>query len=197
VRLTLITAPTEEPVTLVEAKQQLRVDHSEEDAFIDQLIAAARQEAEVATRRAFITQTWELKLAGFPCSGVPIEIPLSPLVSVTSVSYLDTAGASQTWASSDYTVDAPAGPRPPRGRIIPDYALTYPSTQMMENSVTVRFVAGYGAAVAVPQGIKQAILLRVGDLYARRESAVVGAMFTDTRAAESLLWPYRSLVATA
>lgn len=194
-RLTLVTAPTDEPVTLAEAKRHLRVDHSEEDALIEALIGAARQEAEATTRRAFITQTWSLKLDGFPCDGVPIEVPLSPLVSVTSVTYLDTAGASQTWAAADYTVDAPVGPRPPRGLIIPDYALPYPVTQIIQNAVTVRFVAGYGAALAVPRGIKQAILLRVGDLYGRRESGVVGTSFTETHAAESILWPYRSLVA--
>ena len=54
----LVTAPTEEPVSLAEAKLHLRVDYTNDDVLIGALITAARQHAENDTRRALVTQTW-------------------------------------------------------------------------------------------------------------------------------------------
>ena len=53
--------------------------------------------------RALLTQTWDMYLDEFPCAG-EIIIPLSPLQSVTSVSYVDQHGATQTWASANYRI---------------------------------------------------------------------------------------------
>ena len=101
----LVTGPAEEPVTRDETKTQLRIDHTDEDSFVDGLITAARAYVEDATFRALVTQTWKLNLEAWP-AGNAIEIPKPPLQSVSSVVYLDEAGASTTWASSNYIVDA-------------------------------------------------------------------------------------------
>lgn len=192
--LTLVTPPATEPVTATEAKLHLRVDHTTDDALITILIATARQMVEQITRRALITQTWDWKLDGFPAC---FDIPKPPLVSVTSISYVDTAGASQTWASTNYIVDAPGGPTAQPGRIAPAYGVSYPSTRSIINSVTVRFVAGYGAASAVPEPLKQAVLLLIGHLYANRESVVItgrGSIVAEMpQTVEWLCWPYRAL----
>ena len=39
----------------------------------------------------------------------------------------------------------------------------------LPEAVQIRFVAGYGAAAAVPEDIKEAMLLIIGHLYAHRE----------------------------
>jgi len=124
-------------------------------------IKAAREYGETFTHRAFITQTWDLKLDAFPCDGA-IEIPQAPLLTASSspastdpvVTYVDTAGATQTWNAALYTVDAPSGPKARLGRIEPIYGGVFPSTRDVVNAVTVRFYAGYGAAAAVPSLIK-------------------------------------------
>lgn len=51
-------APAEEPVTLAEAKAHLRVSGTDEDAYIDALVKAARGRAESLTRRQLITATY-------------------------------------------------------------------------------------------------------------------------------------------
>lgn len=164
----LINAPTVEPVSLVEATAHLYVTHSDDDALISAYIAAAREDAERRLGRALISQTWELALEAFPSA---IELPNPPLVSVTSIKYLDTAGVEQTLDPSQYLVDTDSVP----GAVVPAYGASWPSIRSQRNAVRVRYVAGYGADGSfVPASIRQWILLRTGALYENRESAVAG-----------------------
>jgi len=193
--LALVTAPPAEPVSLDEAKDHLRVKNGDEDVLLTGLIKAARQHVDGRDgwlNRALITQTWDLFLDAFPCSSdIPIVVPLPPLQSITSVTYLDDAGASQTWAATDYTVDAKSEP----GRILPAYGLSYPSTRRVMNAVTVRFVAGYGLAVAVPATLKLALGALVAHFYEHREPIIltggVGSPIPLPMHVEALLMPYR------
>lgn len=153
------------------------------DPMLNVLIKAARQHVESHTSRALITQTWDwkgdsfrvMRDKGFPNS--PLVVPLAPLISVTSVTYLDQDGASQTWSSSTgYQTDIPTGnPWMPAGRIMPREGQTWPDTQSNTfNAVTIRFVCGYGAASAVPLPLKQAMLLLIGHWYEHREAVNIG-----------------------
>jgi uncharacterized phiE125 gp8 family phage protein len=169
------SAPIAEPVTLQAAKTQVRRrDTTDDDVLLeDVLIPAARERAEQATRRQFITATYDLKLdGGFPGE---IVLPLPPLQSVLSVTYVDEDGATQTLATDQYTVDAPSGPRALRGRIVPAYNVSWPGTRSQINAVTVRFVAGYGSTHAsVPPRLKMAMLTDIATLYENREDVVMG-----------------------
>lgn len=167
------------------------------DPEMNNLIKSARQDAENYVDRALITQTWDLKAESFDelLVGSYILVPKPPLVSVTSITYVDTVGTSQTWASGNYTVDAPAGPQAMHGRIARAYGISFPATRSVINAVTVRFVAGYGAASAVPQPLKQAMLLLIGHMYENRESVVVagrGELVVEIpQSAKWLMDPYR------
>lgn len=131
-------------------------------------ITAARDRAELATQRSLLTQTWDLVLDDFPADTY-IEIPKPPLVSVTHLKYKDTAGTLQTWAASNYVVDAPAGPRCRRGRLSLARSVVWPSTYGQAGDVTVRFICGNATAAAVPELLKSAIKIDVSALYANRE----------------------------
>lgn len=161
------------------------------DPIVNALIETAREDAENFTKRALITQTWDLNLDTFP---TVIRIPKPPLVSVTHVKYYDTTGTLQTFSSSSYIVDAPAGPQCLEGCISLAPNQSWPSIQTRKNAVTVRFVAGYGAASAVPESIKQAMKLMIGHLYENRESVVItdrGSIVQEMpQAAQWLLGPY-------
>jgi uncharacterized phiE125 gp8 family phage protein len=109
---------------------------------------------------------------------------------------VDSNGTTQTWAASNYTVDAPAGPECTPGRVIANYGVTYPSTQSIPNAVTVRFVAGYGAAAsAVPYGIKAAMKLLIGHWWVNRQAVnLTGPGNTESTVplgVDSLLWPFK------
>lgn len=204
--LTLVTGPATEPLTLSDAKLHLRVDAPDEDALIDILIRAARETVESYTHRALITQTWDYKLDGFPLGWSTIDfdtrhvdsgaiwLPNPPLVSVTSVSYVDSNGTTQTWASSNYTVDNPQGPHARMGRIVPAWSIYYPVTRSVPNAVTVRYVAGYGNASAVPSSIKAAMKLLIGNWWLNREAGQIVRGSADVLpfGLEMLLWPYKA-----
>src|SRR5688572_25610126 len=104
--LVVQTPPAAEPVTTAEAKLHLRVTDSDDDTYIGSLITAARQKLENENGLAFINQTWDLTLDAFPDLGDVIKFPIHPLSSVTSITYKDTDGTTQTWSSSMYVVDA-------------------------------------------------------------------------------------------
>jgi uncharacterized phiE125 gp8 family phage protein len=184
--LKLITAAAAEPVTLAEAKAHLRATDAE-DALIGTLILAARQALDGRDGilgRALMEQTWELVLDAFPCPS--IDIPLPPLKSVTSVKYIDADGVEQTLAEAAYTVDADSEP----GRVVVVDA--WPPTKAVPNAVRIRFVAGYADATSVPDGLKAAMLLHIGDLYVNRERGITGTIHAENPAYDSLVFPYRT-----
>lgn len=157
--LTLTSAPATEPVTTAEAKAWLRQDHAADDTMIEELVKSARQLVEQETGLALITQTWRLTLDDFP--EWEIELPRSPLASVSSITYVDSAGATQTLDAAEYESDETVRP----GIVQPSYGNTWPAARCQAKSVQITFVAGYGAASAVPAPLKQAVKALAGFLY--------------------------------
>ena len=189
--LVLVTAPAVEPISTADAKSHLRVDISDDDTYIDTLVAVARRTAERISRHALITQTWDLLLDAFPAGDV-LEIPLPPLQSVTYVQYTDDDGNTSTFAASSYQVDAEGTP----GRIALDFGETWPADMLQTVAgVRVRFVAGFGdAASDVPEDIIHAMKLMIGHWYENREDVTVGAVAREIpKASEFLLANYREL----
>ena len=204
--LQLIIPPVQEPVSLAEAKLHLRVDFPDDDALIVAIVTAARQHAEMLTRRQFVTARWKFVLDRFPgvgrngavvqAAGEPfflpgnaILLPKSPLQTVLGIDYLDAGNVLQTLPEADYVVDAACEP----ARITPVAGATWPITLPQIAAVSVLFDAGYGDAAAVPEGIKAWIKLRVGSLYEHREDF---ALMTRGRIealpfVDGLLDPYR------
>ncbi len=185
--LQLVTPPAEEPVSLAEAKLHLRVDVDDDDALIGSIISAARQTAETLTGRQLITSRWKLVLDAFPCQ--TILLAKCPVQSVVNIQYLDMNGMSQTLPLIDYVVDTACEP----ARITPVFGKTWPPTLPQIGAVTITFDAGYGAASAVPEGIKSWIKLRVGSLYAHREemSILMRGRIDPLPFVDGLLDPYR------
>lgn len=131
--LITITPATDEPVTLAEAKEHLRVTHAEDDDLIERLITGAREFVEQQTGRA-------LAAASYRYTGTLKLLPLVP-AEVTSVEALQSDGV--TWeADADVAYDA-------------DRNLLTGTTRCQHK---VEFTTDPGE---VPQALKDAILLRV------------------------------------
>ncbi len=169
--LSLSSAPATEPVTLAEAKTHCRVDATvtADDTLITSLIQAARETCEKRMGQAFVTQTWKMSLDRFASWG--IVLPLPPVQSIASITYTDLNGATQTLSPTLYLLDAESRP----ARLTPSYLGYWPATRYLVNAVQISFVAGYGAASAVPESIKTAIKLLTTHWYENREAVVIGA----------------------
>lgn len=188
--LVLLTGPAEEPVSVIEAKAHLRVSTAADDALIGSLITAAREYVESETRRALVTQVWDLFMDA-PPAGDEVVLPMPKLRSVESIQFHRADGTSGTVPSLEYFVDGASEP----GRVRLVSGASWPSVELRPaNGFQVRFEAGYGGAGDVPQGIKQAILLLVGTLYENREDVVVAQGVNIGRlpfGMRALLGPFR------
>lgn len=173
---TVVTAPTKEPVSLAEVKGQLRLDMAStaEDTDLNRFIAAARWYYEWRTGRTIHQTTYDWVLSAFPGESY-IALPrATPLVSITSLIYKDSTGASTTVANTEYIADTDSTP----GRLVLGYNKSWPSfTPYPVSPVKVRYVAGIATAsplVEADDDIKLPILLLIGGFYENRESIVLG-----------------------
>ena len=197
--LVLSTPPTIEPVTLDEVRLHVRYAEDDETSLLEIYAKAAREWCERFTGRQFITASWTLKLDAFPGAqprrewyypgGGGLRLPKPPLQSVTSIQYIDTAGATQTFAAASYDEDI----YQEYGRVAPAYQESWPSTREDINAVTIIYVAGYGdERQDVPAPLRQAILLLTGHWFENRESVLVGVgAAVVPHAVEDLLWAYK------
>jgi len=182
-------APSVEPVSTTVLKGWLRVDTSDDDTLLGSLSAGARAYFENATNRQLITATWQFKVATFPNDGGDFILTVSPLQSVTSVTYVNTSDVVTTWDSSNYVVDTDSNV----GRLRPAYNVDYPSdVRGYDQDVVVTFVAGYGdAASDVPDGALLAVKLLAGNWYENRESNAPIALQPVPMALQALMWQFK------
>lgn len=180
----LTIAPSIEPLTVQEVKDNLKITDTGEDSRLEGLIASARLWCEGYTNRSFIKQTrtqymdefWQPKgYNGDAKYSSCVELLQGPLLSVAgttviSVKYYDENDALQTMPSSDYWIDAT--------RPIPRIYVkeSWPTTKVRPNAVEIAYYAGYGTAASdVPQYFKDAMHLYIAHLYENRVPEIAGA----------------------
>lgn len=169
----VVVPPAAEPITLAEAKRhaQLPADATDDDAYLQLLIAAAREHVEELTGRAFVTQTLETSWDDFPRCGGIIRLPRAPVQSIASVGYTDSADAPIVLDPTAYRVVVGTP-----GKVLLPYSGTgaWPTAAL---SPAVRYVAGYGDDPAdVPAVAKMAISILVAHWYERRLPVAPGAL---------------------
>lgn len=205
--LSQTTAPSEEPVTLDEARQWCRVDSDDrtQDQVIEGLIVAARTLVEEKTGQQLVTASWQYVLDRFPyrvpgrtwqwpgdvwdrqnaswLEGLTVRLPRPPLQSVTSIQYIDTTGLTQTWPVANYIVDITTKP----GRVMPVFGQIWPIVLVTPNAAIFNYVSGYGNRAAVPATFKLAVKLLLGHWWLNREA--VGTVGQEIALAfETLIW---------
>lgn len=194
-----------EPITLAEARQHLRVDTyevgspaetvSDDDAWIEAVLPAAREYCEHYLGRALAPRTMEYVGDAFPTvaietpPGPAFQLPFGPVQSVESITYTDTDDAPQTVASVDYEVDAISVP----SQVVLAYGSSWPTARSSTGSVRVRYVTGYSVpgespqVYALPKTARAAILLFLGHLYENREAVTTGSLVELPLGVQSLL----------
>jgi uncharacterized phiE125 gp8 family phage protein len=173
--LAVVTAAATEPITVAQAKTQVRQDDDADDTYFDALIATARAHVENYIGKRLITQTWDMKRDYFPVGDIPIIMPYGPVTSITSITYVDTGGTTQTLSSSLYTLDTTSFSQ----RLYPVYGQIWPATRDQRNAVIIRHITGYADADSVPPTIVHAVKMLVSHWYEQREVVVVGASVNE------------------
>ena len=181
------TAPVGDIISLQEAKEHLNLEHTGDDDLVETIVADVTARYDGITGimgRALRTQTVVLYLDAWPSE---IMLPLPPFQSITSVTYTDSDGNSQTLAADQYRTTMRNGVT----YIIPAYNVTWPTVRGDTDCIQITWVCGYGSK-AVPGPIKRAMLLEVGDAYEHRETVVVGTTIgKNEMAIKNLITPYR------
>jgi uncharacterized phiE125 gp8 family phage protein len=166
----LLTPPAAEPLSLGEVKEFLRVEHEADDAMIESLIASARGEVELATRRVLVTQTWRIVLHRWPPSG-RIVSPASPLRTLEAARVFDSDGDAEALDTGAFLLDTSSVP----GMIAFSRGVL-PTPGRALAGIEFDVTAGYGEAADVPAPLTQAIRLLVARGYEHRDRIVPDAL---------------------
>jgi uncharacterized phiE125 gp8 family phage protein len=190
-----ILGPLIEPISVADLKTYLRLDGASEDGLLAGLIATARLQIEAALSLALITQSWAWTFDRWPPQPA-IELPLSPVQSITSVT-VTTRGSVATVPASSYLLDGDTRP----ARLIA--RSKWQQADIAPRGIEIKFAAGFGSLPAeVPAPLRQALLQLAAHWYGRRDadgacavgpgaSALTSAAGPLPPSVNSLLQPYR------
>ncbi len=205
--LKIDTAWTTSAVATSEQKSFMRVDFSDDDTLIAELVKASQNVIETYINRAITTQTLSLFLDRLPFyndvklqEGVftapdieynsnYIVLPRPPVASVTHVKYFDDSDTESTFASSNYYVDTISE----QARVVLKKGVSWPTVAETRNAnaYEIKYVAGYGGASDVPEPITQAIKLLTTHLYENREAVTSLSVNAIPYTIGALLQPYK------
>ncbi len=164
----VISQPENAPVSALYAKAHLRADFIDDDATIDRLISAATYAIERRCGISLVQQTIDAKCDGFEDFD---WLGFGPLISISSVKYVDGDGVEQTLSTDVYE----ARKDYLGASIVLKYGQSWPSPRY-GSQITVRAVVGFSN---VPADIVQALLMLVGHWYENREAVTVGTVATE------------------
>ena len=187
--VTRATGPAVEPLTVAEAKLHLRVDISDDDAYIGTLITAAREWVENYLDRTLITTQLILRAAEFPTEELELaRPPMATAGTATAVviTYTLADTTTATLSTALYRVDRTSTP----GNVAPIINGTWPSDVIEDaNAVAVTYWAGYGpTSASVPATIRHAMLMLIGHWYEQRSAVLTATISKPLEfAVESLL----------
>lgn len=195
----VIVPVQDEPLSVDECRQHLEAARYDDagldvvdDAYIEALLAAAREHCEQFLGLSLAQRVLEVEIDEFPAGGGAIELLFGPVRAVLAFAAGDAGSSSSsdatqidpaTWRLDDYSQP---------NRLLPVGA--WPAVAAGQ-PVRVRYLAGYGVdsegGLPLPATAGAAIRLVLGHLYAHREEATEKALTALPLGVEALLRPLR------
>lgn len=171
-------------ILLADAKTHLNIedDFTDDDSYITQLIKDSTQEAEnyVDSDIAKTTNVFEY----YDFYGSQVTLDGVPTISVESITYLDSAGDSQTVTLADCTIK--------KGVQVTE--IVFPDADYIDtDKLTVNYTSGYEDSTTVPASIHRAILMKIGDFYDVQRGSMVSGAFKDSGAFERALNSFKKI----
>ncbi len=163
--LVITAAPSDELLSVEDAKRHLRVLSGDLDDEITSLVQASRDYCERYTQRTLRkTVTRTLTQATWWCK--PIKLPWPPLLTVTEITYYDADNVSQTLDAATYSVELSTDGG---GRVLWVPNATQPALYLREDAITIEFTAGYGSidstTAPLPPVALQAMKTKITELW--------------------------------
>jgi uncharacterized phiE125 gp8 family phage protein len=181
----IVSAAQTEPLTLEQASEHVRIDSTDDLAYLNSLVSVAREYVDSVTGRVSIQTTfkvvapsWHALINGYDeLINIPqrnlYSIPIfrAPLVSVSNVKYYpaDTETLT-TVSSSDYRVITLTE----IGMI--QFKETPPEHEDRPDAVQIEFIAGYSDSCNVPPILAHAQKMLVAHLYENRVPAAFASV---------------------
>lgn len=178
---TVVTAKSNDlPVTLAEAKEHLRILGGDLDVEVFAALEAATEFCESVSGRSLrVSHTLAQKYASWPCD--PVQFDRHPVKAISSITYYDADGASQTLATSKYRLQPSTNAA---AALEWDDTFDSPSLDDRDDAVTITYTAGYTDIESVPAMAKYAIKLKLAELFGDLDERRIDA---TQRACDSLL----------
>lgn len=159
----VITLPDDPIIDLDIVEKSIKWNHGvPESVLLRRWLRSARELAQQYTGRPIGDQVLEIAMDRFPCGD--IELPLSPVKSIVSVSYVDESNVEQVLHESLYTLDQYKDPC----WLVRRVGTAWPSTYPTINAVKVRYLAGFEHGV--PDAVQTGILMLVGHQDQNRQA---------------------------
>lgn len=169
-------AAAAEPVTLADAKTWGRFDDTSDDDRISGALTAARAYVEAFTGQLISEQTAAIKCDSF-CDFE--YLPLAPVQSISSITYVDGAGDTQTLDAAVYELRAEGL----RSAIVRKYGQSWPGIQC-GSRITVTAVCGYAADALPPaplQAIRMYAIAQVDGVLDDATKGMIDALLANER----------------
>ena len=210
--VSIVTGESVDVVTTAQIKSNLRISSSDSthDTQIEICRDASISVAKEYLQKSLMHRTLKLSLDNIPFSdsvlpnteGITtgpfleyrqrsVNLPFSPLVSVTHVKTFDDSDNATTMAASRYYVDTASD----YGRVILRTGETWDDMLRVGNAIEITYVAGYGSvATSVPAGIRQGIIVLASHYFENPEMVVKGQNATVIPTLVNSLWkPFRNM----
>jgi len=196
----IITPATTEPVSLVTARLQCKVDAEGsppthvDDPLLELFTTAAREWVEAYLGAIVAPTTVQTELDDFPSDDGDLTLESGPVLDVQSITYTDDNGDPQTVDEATYTLDTRTEPAVLR---LLDGESWPTDVGTVNAGIKVNYVVGYSGdadspmIAPLPKSIKVAILLILAHLYRNRENSTVVSLQTIPFGATALLGPLK------
>jgi len=180
-------ASTDAPAALIQTPDL--ADHCYASAadypLLEDYCFAAERYIERRARKMLMSRTYDFVLSAFPPDDDPLELPITPVRSIASLAYYNTANGSTSLASTDYDLHQSAAGY---SFLTPTVDTTWPATKPRRDAVTIQLVAGHGSeSTDMPQTMRQAAKMIVAHWYANREAAAAKSIKEIETGVDALL----------